>query len=449
MSGLRNSRFYNPLNNNKKSEQIVKVKVPKSKVLPAYHDVLTDLSSEVIVCWGGAGSGKSYMLALKVLLTLLAPSRKPRRAMVCRKFGSTIMNSVWKDIEHQLEMLGILKYTKINRTARTMVLPNGAEILFLPLDDEAKIKSINQISLIWVEEASDISKDIYDQLLNRRRAPDHLLPGQSQQILLSFNPVSKANFVYKEFFDPLGNGKEFQADPRNRIVHTNYLDNPFLPESFTKVLEDYKKRNPKKYDIYALGKFASLGKLVIEEFEVSPIDLWELERNDKLLDKNGCDWGWNDPTAFVFTKCDIERRIIYIYKEIYERELKVSDMPELLRREGVFRKKILADSAQPGTIRELYDQGLDIQAAKKGHGSIMDGIAYLNDFKIIVDPSCIHTIEEFENYSYKQDKNTGEYTDEPLDNGFCHIVDALRYAYSTRDFSVKPVHRPHANLEER
>jgi hypothetical protein len=60
----------------------------------------------------------------------------------------------------------------------------------------------------------------------------------------------------------------------------------------------------------------------------------------------------------------------------------------------------------------------------------------------------IYTIEEFENYSYKQNKDTGEYTDEPLDNGFCHLVDGLRYAYSVRDFNVKPVHRPHANMEE-
>ena len=292
MAGLRESRFYNPLSKNRKSEQVVKVKVPKSKVLPAYHDVLNDFKSEVIICWGGAGSGKSYMTALKVILTLLSPSRKPRRAIVARRYGSTIMNSVWKDIEHQLEMLGILKYTKINRTSRTMKLPNGAEILFLPLDDETKIKSINQISLIWVEEASDISKDIYDQLLNRLRAPEHLLPGQSQQIILTFNPVSKANFVYKSFFDMNGLGKDFQADPRHKIVHTNYLDNPFLPESFTRVLEDYKKRNPKKYDIYALGKFASLGKLVIEDYEVAPIDIWELERDKRLQDRNGADWGW-------------------------------------------------------------------------------------------------------------------------------------------------------------
>ena len=436
MTRLHRGRFYNPLDKNKKSEQVLQVRVPKSKVLPAYHDILNDFKSERIVCWGGAGSGKSYMLALKVILTLLAPSRKPRRAMVCRKFGSTIMNSVWKDIEHQLQMLGIYKYCKINRTARTIILPNGAEMLFLPLDDEAKIKSINQISLIWVEEASDISKDIYNQLENRLRAPDRLMPGQSQQILLSFNPVSKANFVYKEFFDMNGNGKEFQADPMNKVVHTNYTHDPFLPPSFLKTLENYKKNNPKKYEIYALGKFASLGKLVIEDFEVSPLDLWELERNDKLQDRNGIDWGWNDPTAFIFTKVDLEERIIYIYKEIYEKELKINDMYEVLRREGMLRKRFKADSAQPGTIRELYDLGIDVSAAKKGHGSIMDGISYLNDFRII---------EEFENYSYKQDKSTGEYMDIPLDDGFCHIVDALRYAYSERDFSVKPVHRPHAS----
>lgn len=172
----------------------VKIKIPKSKILPKYINELTDFKTERLIYWGGAGSGwgKSYFIALKVVLTLLQPSRKPRRALVCRKFATTIEDSVFKDILNQIEMLGILDMCKINRTTKKIVLPNKAEILFKPLDDEHKVKSINGISLIWLwglEEASDLDKEMYNQLENRLRGQDQLLPGVNQQLILSFNPV--------------------------------------------------------------------------------------------------------------------------------------------------------------------------------------------------------------------------------------------------------------------
>ena len=128
----------------------IKIRIPKSKILPKYINELTDFKTERLIYWGGAGSGKSYFIALKVVLTLLQPSRKPRRALVCRKFATTIEDSVFKDICNQLEMLGIYDMCKINKTTKKIILPNGAEILFKPLDDEHKVKSINGISLIWL-----------------------------------------------------------------------------------------------------------------------------------------------------------------------------------------------------------------------------------------------------------------------------------------------------------
>ena len=430
---------------NKTPEKQIKIKIPKSKILPKYINELTDFTTERLIYWGGAGSGKSYFIALKVVITLLQPSRKPRRALVCRKFATTIEDSVFKDICNQLEMLGIYDMCKINKTTKKIVLPNGAEILFKPLDDEHKVKSINGISLIWLEEASDLDKEMYNQLENRLRGQDCLLPGVNQQLILSFNPVSKANWVYTEFFDmgsekQRGNGYYISQDPRYKIVHSNYLDNPFLPDSFIKTLENYKINNPTKYEIYALGKFASLGQLVFPKFTKTKIDLWNINH---LEDRCAIDFGYNDPTAILFTKADFKNRKIYIYKEIYERELSITDIYNKIKNTRMLHMHFKADSSRPETIRELYDMGIKIQACKKGHGSIMDGIDYLNDFELIVDESCTHMIEEFENYSYKKDKSTGRYLDIPEANGFDHCCDALRYAYDERDCSVKPVHKPY------
>lgn len=86
-------------------------------------------------------------------------------------------------------MLGILKYCKVNKSTKKIRLPNGSLIIMKPLDDEHKIKSINGISLIWVEEATDIDKEIYNQLENRLRGQKDLLAGQEQQLIITFNPV--------------------------------------------------------------------------------------------------------------------------------------------------------------------------------------------------------------------------------------------------------------------
>ena len=348
-------------------------------------------------------------------------------------------------------MLGILKYCKVNKSTKKIRLPNGSMIIMKPLDDEHKIKSINGISLIWVEEATDIDKEIYNQLENRLRGQKDLLPGQEQQLIITFNPVSKANWCYLEFFDEgtpenRGNGWRIRNDEelkkRYKVIHTNYMDNPTLPQSFLNTILGYKENNPFKYEVYALGKFASLGKLVFPKFTIDKLDEWELRRSG-LTPLNGIDYGHVDPTAICYTYADFENKKIYIYKEVYELDCRASDMYRLIQMSGGLRETFYADNARPEITADLYDMGIDVHSCKKGHGSIMQGIMYLNDFEIIVDENCKHMIEEFENYSYKKDKNTGQYTDEPLDEGFNHLCDALRYAYSYRQMDVKPVYRPY------
>lgn len=170
----------------RKVERKLQVKIPKKAVLKAYRPYLTDFQTKHMVFYGGAGSGKSFFVALKIVFTLLQSKRK---CIVARKYGTTIEDSVMADILRQLEMLKILKHCKVNKSSRRITLPNGSMILFKALDDEHKIKSINGVSLIWVEEATDIDKETFDQLCNRLRAPQDLLPGQEQQIILTFNPV--------------------------------------------------------------------------------------------------------------------------------------------------------------------------------------------------------------------------------------------------------------------
>lgn len=136
-----------------------------------------------------------------------------------------------------------------------MELPNGSVVLFKGLDDPEKIKSIVGITDIWVEEATELTYEDYSQLKLRLRAnADNL------QMFLSFNPISKANWVYKEFF-----AKNTDA----LVIKTTYRDNQFLPQSYIDELEKLIETNPTYYRIYALGEFCSLDKLVYNNWEIS------------------------------------------------------------------------------------------------------------------------------------------------------------------------------------
>lgn len=107
----------------------------------------------------------------------------------------------------------------------------------------------------------------------------------------------------------------------------------------------------------------------------------------------------------------------------------------MVKAKGYAKEVITADSAEQKSIAELKGYGLPrIKPARKGPDSIMQGIQFLQQFEIIVLPSCIHTIDELENYSFRKDKTTGKYINKPEDNNN-HILDALRYSlegYSKR-----------------
>ncbi len=199
-----------------------------------------------IISYGGAGSGKSHFVMQKVILKCLQYKRK---LLVVRKVGNTLKDSVWAMCLKLLyQMPAVIK--SINKSDFTIELINGSVILFKGFDDPEKIKSIEGITDIVVEEASELTEDDFDQLDLRLRAKSGML-----QIHLMFNPVSKANWVYKRFFE--------NGTPEDTvIIHTTYKDNPHLPKEYINSLLRLERTNPAYFKIYVLGDFATLDKLV-------------------------------------------------------------------------------------------------------------------------------------------------------------------------------------------
>lgn len=366
------------------------------------------------VFYGGAGSGKSYFIVQNLLLRLLSQKQK---LMVVRQTYSTHRDSTFAEFKTALDKFGIIDLCKISKTTLDIELPNGSTIIFKGADEESKLLSISGVSITWIEEATEISKEIFDQLVLRMRGGS-----LKKHMFLSFNPISATHWLKAEFFD----------NPRDDsfICHTNYKHNRFLEEEYIENLLEMKERNPVKFDVYALGKWGTTGKQVYENWEEADFDRYSLLKNNITLQSAiGVDFGYvADPSVLIATLVDIENRKIYIFDEMYEHGLLNNEIASEIIAKGYGRERIIADSAEKKSIDEIKGYGVPrMEPAKKGNGSIMQGIQFINQFQLYVHPKCVHTINELENYSYKKDRKTGQYLNQPTDD-FNHLLDALRYA---------------------
>lgn len=393
----------------------IRLNISPSKVFNRHiYDHLFDYDTFTEVHYGGASSGKSHGVFQKIVIKALKDWKKPRKILVLRKVGATVRDSVFADVQATLSYFGILNMCKINMSAFRIELPNGAEFIFKGMDNPEKIKSIKGISDVVMEEASEFTLDDYTQLTLRLRDKAH----KQKQIYLMFNPVSKANWVYNAFF---------VKKPKNTVVYqTTYKDNRFLDAVTRENIEELANRNEAYYKIYALGEFATLDKLVFPKYTKALLNKDDLR---KITSYFGLDYGFiNDPSAFMHVKIDDDRKRLYVVEEYVKKGLTNDKIAESITALGYAKEQIRADSAEKKSNQELRNLGIGrVIDVKKGAGSVMQGIQYLLQYEWIVDERCVKTIEELENYTWKKDKATNEYINEPVDS-YNHCLDAIRYA---------------------
>ena len=393
----------------------IKLNISPSKVFNRHiYDHLFDYDTFTEVHYGGASSGKSHGVFQKIVIKALKDWKKPRKILVLRKVGATVRDSVFADVQATLSYFGILNMCKVNMSAFRIELPNGAEFIFKGMDNPEKIKSIKGISDVVMEEASEFTLDDYTQLTLRLRDKAH----KQKQIYLMFNPVSKANWVYNAFF---------LKKPKNTVVYqTTYKDNRFLDAVTRENIEELANRNEAYYKIYALGEFATLDKLVFPKYTKALLNKDDLRQLPSYF---GLDYGFiNDPSAFMHVKIDDDHKRLYVVEEYVKKGLTNDKIAESITALGYAKEQIRADSAEKKSNQELRNLGISrVIDAKKGAGSVMQGIQYLLQYEWIVDERCVKTIEELENYTWKKDKATNEYINEPVDS-YNHCLDAIRYA---------------------
>lgn len=382
-----------------------------AKFLP----LLNDYSHRWEIYKGSAGSGKSHFITQKIIIKAL---REKRRVMICRRYGTTMRNSVFKLFKDVIESFKITHLTRIKESDMSITLPNGSEIIFVGLDNEEKLLSIAGITDVFIEEVYEVPKEIVDQLNLRMRGK-----APNQQIYMAFNPISAKHWLY-DFC-------EGSTRPESSIYsQSTFRDNPFLPDEYVKALEDMYRTNPNKARVFCDGNWgADVEGLVYKNHVVSDFDINELIKQG-LEVRVGIDWGFVDPTTVVVSLFDKPKKEIYIIGEFYKRGATLEEIKDGIIGLGISKQKMYCDGAEPDKVDYLRRNGFNAVSAKKGAGSVKAGISFLQDMKIICHESCVNVAAELENYVYLKDKKTGQYIEDSYDHDFSHTMDALRYSYS-------------------
>ena len=390
-----------------KFQQHVKEKSPA--FVPAFRD-----KSRYQVLYGGAGSGKSHIVARKILYRLLQESDVKHNFLIIRKVDKTIKKSVWTLILNIIKKWGIYEDFTINQTDRTLIYNStGSQIMFSGLDDQEKLKSIEGVTSIWCEEATELKRDDFDQLDLRLRG-NH---GCLKQIILTFNPVSEHHWVKKTFFD----------DPIDGVftLKTTYLDNNFIDDQYKLVMENKRKTNPRFYSIYALGNWGTSEGLVFTNVTDRFIPYDEIEH---LPIVQGLDFGFsNHPTAFTHSRIDTENKKFYVYDSFYEKGLTNDKIAEKIIDKRYHKTSTTCDSAEPKSIAEIKREGVKVAGAKKGRDSIRAGINFLQNYEIVVNSHNIEVIKEFETYEWSKNRKTDQLLNVPVDD-YNHAIDSIRYS---------------------
>lgn len=362
---------------------------------------------------GGRGSGKSFSVAK---MSAIWGATQSIRILCTREFQNSIKQSFYAEVANAIESDPwlVTQYSVGRDFIRHKW--NGTEYLFAGLRHNIdSIKSMAQINLVICEESETIPHASWRDLIPTIRAPN-------SEIIIIYNPKRRDSWVAKQFDGDV-------LPPRTALATVNAEDNPWFPAVLDEQrLHDRDVMDPALYRHIWQGEYYEqsyaqvfAGKYEIKDFE--PQASWDGPYF-------GVDWGFSlDPTAGV--KCWINDGLLYIEYDFAQVGLELDDTaPALINAlPDIDRNVARADNARPESISYVKRNGISrITACEKGKGSVEDGIQFIKSFKkVIIHPRCEQTAKEFDLYSYKVDRLSGDILTVLVDDNN-HIIDALRYA---------------------
>lgn len=403
-----------------------------------FYDFVDNWDRKFYFLVGGYGSSKSYHVAVKIIKKLLEEKRK---ALVVREVFDTIRDSCYDLLEEVANAMGVEELMKFTNSPMQIRFRNGSKIIFKGMDKPAKLKSLNGVSIVWIEECSEVKYAGFKEILGRLRHPT-----MSNHIILSTNPVSKGNWCYKYFFQDK-KSKVYVLDDeelyKKRVLivgktyyhHSTVDDNYFVPQDYIEQLDDLKTHDPDLYRVARKGRFGVNGRLVFPQFEVQPEEkVAEAMRAVKNpLEKNGMDFGFvTSYNAVVRMLIDHDEKILYLYDEYYSRD---KTDPEIANDIEKWKDIIIkADCAEPKAIRFYKQAGFRMKACKKFQGSRAMYTKKVKRFKkIVCSDRCQNIIDELQDLTFAVDKD-----DEIIEDEFNidpHTLSAIWYGLDDYEVS--------------
>lgn len=367
------------------------IRIQTTKVYAIIEDALakgyTTISEQ-----GSARAGKTWNTLIWLVVFCL--NHPKTTVSIVRKTNPALTGSVMRDFINIIQDMGFWDKRDFNKSSQMYTFPNGSWVEFFSTDNEQKLRGRKR-QILYVNEGNELLEIEWKQLKMRT----------TMFSLIDYNP----SFTEEHWLNGLN------ADPRTYHFITTYKDNPFLEQVIIDEIESYKDTNPSLWRIYGLGLRAVVEGLVFENWDV--VD----DVPNGGTEGIGLDFGYSkDPTAGVH--CVLLGNDLYVDELFYRTHMLTNEISAELRK---YDYDVIADSADPRLIDEIFNEQILIYPVKKFGGSIMAGIMKMLEFKIHVTKRSINLIKELKNYTYQQDKN-GNWVNQPID-AYNHAIDAIRY----------------------
>ena len=345
-----------------------------------------------IINQGSARSSKTY--SILQLLHFIAKKPKKRIISVVSKTLPHLKRGALRDFQDYLITTGQYDDKAYNRS--TLTFKFGDSIIeFFSVDQPEKVYGASR-DILFVNEVNSISEDIFRQLAIRTK----------EKIFVDFNPTH-------EFYIHT----DYMKRPNAKFIHSTFRQNPYLSKEIINELLTAGQRNENFRKVFVEGEIGSIEGVVFENWEVGEFD-------DSLQYIYGQDYGFvNDPTTLIKVAIDKKKKILYLYECYYTKGMTTNQIFEANSR-FAGNTLIVADSAEPRLIEELRARGNNIVAAKKGQGSVSEGLLSMLDYKIIVDPNSHNLMSELRNYVWLDGRS------KIVIDAYNHCIDAMRYAFT-------------------
>ena len=378
---------------------------------PKYQALGND--SRYFVVTGGRGSGKSFAVgAFLALLTL----EQGHKVLFTRYTMSSASTSIIPEFIEKIELYGISEHFRITKD-EILNMSTGSSIIFKGIktsagNQTAALKSLQGITTFVLDEAEElVDEDTFDKIDQSVRAK-----GKQNRVILILNPTTKEHWIYQRFFAAKGVNGGYNGWKDNvTYIHTTFKDNKDnLSESFLNQIKDIRKNRPDRYNHQILGGWMDKAEgVVFTRWTIGPF-------NEYAPYVFGQDFGFSvDPTVLLKVAIDKDRRKMWLKTMYCKVGLVTKEIGELNRR---YAKDdiIICDGSEDRLLQELKIY-CNVKPAVKRQGSILSGIALIQDFDLIIDPDSLELIKELNNYVWHS-RN-----ERPIDK-WNHHMDSLRYA---------------------